>query len=64
MRIVLGAVPWFVSIPMAFAQEPNPAVLPIPADRHADVYAIYSAVLSPPQLGHADNNEKYLVTEL
>jgi len=64
MRIVLGAVPWFVSIPLVIAQEPKQAALPIPADRRADVYAIYSAVLSPPHLSHVDNNEKYLVMEL
>jgi hypothetical protein len=63
MRIVLGAH-WFVSISLVIAQEPKQAALPIPADRRADVYAIYSAVLSPPQLSHVDNNEKYLVKEL
>ena len=52
----------FVSA-LAFGQQPNKSIPPIPTDRRADAYAIYSAVLARPSLSHPDKNEKYLIEE-
>jgi hypothetical protein len=52
----------FVSA-FAFGQEPKKSIPPIPADRRADAYAIYSAVLARPSLSHPNENEKYLIEE-
>jgi hypothetical protein len=49
---------------LAFAQEPKSPAQAVPADRRADTYAVYSAVLAHPKLSHPDNNEKYLVEDV
>jgi hypothetical protein len=48
---------------LALGQEPGKSVSAVPADRRADTYAIYSAVMAHPRLSHLDNNEKYLVLD-
>jgi hypothetical protein len=48
---------------LAFGQEPGKSVPAVPADRRADTYAVYSAVMAHPRLSHPDNNEKYLVQD-
>ena len=49
---------------LAFGQEPAKVVPPVPADRRADTYAVYSAVLAHPSLSHPDDNKKYVIEEL
>lgn len=50
-----------VALTGAWAQ---PEVSPIPPERRADAYAVYSAVLARPDLAHADTNTKYLVVNV
>lgn len=38
--------------------------LNLPADRRADTYAVYSAVLASPSLSHPDTNAKYLIRDV
>jgi hypothetical protein len=45
----------------AAAQAYGAELAPIPANRRADAYAVYSAVLSHPNLNHPDTNSKYLI---
>ena len=61
MRVVL-LLGW-ISL-LAFAQEPKKDIPTVPADRRAETYAIYSAMLAHPSLSHPDNNGKYVVDEL
>jgi hypothetical protein len=49
---------------LAPGQEPGKPAPAVPADRRADTYAVYSAVLAHPRLSHPDNNEKYLVQQV
>lgn len=49
---------------LAFGQEPPNEVRPVPAERRADVYAVYSAVLLRPSLSHPDDNRKYLIADM
>jgi len=49
---------------LLFSQEPKKAASPVPADRRADTYAVYSAIMAHPSLSHPDNNEKYAIAEL
>jgi len=45
-------------------QEPDKKVPPpVPAERRAPVYAIYSTVMAHPKLSHPDDNKKYLIVE-
>jgi hypothetical protein len=37
---------------------------PVPAERRADTYAVYSAVMASPRLSHPDDNKKYLIEEI
>jgi hypothetical protein len=61
MRVVvwLACLPWLL-----FGQETKKEVSPVPVERRADTYAIYSAVMARPSLSHPDNNEKYAIAEL
>jgi hypothetical protein len=60
MRIVLL---WISVALLASGQEPKKVAEPVPADRRADTYAVYSAALNHPSLSHPDDNEKYLVRD-
>jgi hypothetical protein len=62
MRRAVLVVVWMPLL--AVGQEPKKVIPAVPADRRADTYAIYSAVLAHPSLSHPDNNEKYIVDEL
>jgi hypothetical protein len=37
---------------------------PVPAERRADTYAVYSAVMASPRLSHPDDNKKYLIEDV
>jgi hypothetical protein len=45
----------------AAAQAYGAGLAAIPADRRADAYAVYSAVLARPTLNHPDTSSKYLI---
>jgi hypothetical protein len=49
----------------AFAMQVTPQaateVPVIPGDHRAEIYALYSAVMAPPKLSHADAAKKYLI---
>lgn len=54
----------FVSVRLlALGQESSREVGPVPAARRADVYAVYSSVLSNLSLSHPVDNQKVLVAE-
>src|SRR4051812_37346719 len=45
------------------AQEKQPVPPVVPADCRADTYAVYSALMTNPKLGHPDTSQKYLIVD-
>jgi hypothetical protein len=47
----------FICLPLLLPGQP------VPAERRADTYAVYSAVMANPRLSHPNENKKYLIEE-
>jgi hypothetical protein len=52
---------WWRIVLTLVAAQAYAEVAPIPTDRRADAYAVYSAVLTRPSLNHPDTGSRYLI---